>query len=139
MAVGSDFTVGPGGYVAIASTETYTSTTRAGLFELTVNPGGQLGVTYYDAAGVEHHAWTNVDLKPGKGYDIVMRQIFGQAGSLSVTVNGAEVVNLQNVNLNNIPGALLWNIGNVWAAPATVAISGRLYFDDISTAVGTNP
>lgn len=135
---GPRFTIGPGGYVGLESSETKAyAKTRTGRVELTLNPNGQLGVTYYDTSYDTTHqhfyAWSATGIiLPSHGYNIALQQTFGKGGTIVVYVNGAKVINVKNINLGTL-GTHLVDVGNLYASPDSKE-SGHLYFDDVTVA-----
>lgn len=136
--VGADFSIAPGGYVGLASTEAKNyAKTRVGRVELTLNPGGQLGLTYYDTSYAstkqQKYVWApSGQILPRHVYWIVEQETFGLGGSIVVYLNGAQVINVQNINLGTM-GTHLFDVGNLYAAP-DYSEGGHLYFDNIRAA-----
>jgi hypothetical protein len=135
MVLADDLHIPSTSYLALASTETGSHSTKAGLVELTLGPTLQLTLTYFDGNGVQRYLWTSTVLHTHTGYKIGLNEVSGTGtGSLSLTVNGATAVSAQNLNLGPV-GVGLFNLGNVYT-PGSLT-TGHVFFDDVVATTGS--
>jgi len=127
--LGSDFVLPSSEYLVLAQTLPNPASNN-GKVDLNMTSTGSLFIDYWDASGTKHTIYTNGHLAVGGWHTIVLHQVMGSAGSISLTIDGVSQGGGTSLNMGS-NGVTYFALGEEYT-PNDTSTAGHLYLDDVT-------